>query len=319
MQRIFVEESSPKSKRTILVRHLFLAVCLFVLTSSAYAITCPAYPANVSVSLGSGAPPGEPQIQSVTSSASLVGGSTDVLCTYTVHVTPVYTPTGINPINLIRCPTFGLSLTILAPDNPPMPGFSPWAFGAPGTPEGSSSTKSAPQIVSSAFSMIFLNLDGRRASITSCKVINNGIFTFAMYSSTAAGDTCTASGGTVTCTAPPCPDNVPGSSMPAGVYNASTSQFGYVAEDTLIFNPNSTVPIEWPASMSAIKSAMGASFNSASFTLQCGSTNGPQCEQGAPNSPPAFVCVYDSPQFQYQSKPAKAQVTVQCSGSCGSL
>jgi hypothetical protein len=236
-----------------------------------------------------------------------------------VQVTPVYTPTGLNPINLIKCPTFGLSLTILAPDNPPMPGFSAWAFGAPGTAAGSSSTKSATQIVSAAFSRIFVDLDGRRASVTSCKVVNNGIFTFAMYSSTASGDTCTASGGAVTCTAPPCPDNVPGSSMPTGVYNPSSSQFGYDANDTLLFNSTSTAPIEWPASMSAIKSAMGASFNNASFILQCGSTNGPQCEQGAPNSPPAFVCVYDSPKFQYKGQPAKAQVTVQCSGSCGSL
>ena len=319
MQRIFVEESSQRSMRTILVRYFLFAVCLCLLTGSAHAgmITCPTYSAGVSVSLGA-TPPGEPQVVSVTPSASLIGGSTAVLCTYTVQITPVYTPTGLNPINLFRCPSFPLTMTILAPDNPPMAGFSAWAFGAPGTAEGSSSLQSSPQAVEAVFSRIFLHLDGRLASVTSCRVINNGIFTFAMYSTIAAGDMCTSSGGNITCTAPPppaCPNTVPGSNMPTGVYSSTSSKFGYQADDTIIFDANNGVPLENPASMSAIKSAMGASFNSASFILV-----NPQASSPGEGFPaPAFLCVYDSPQFEYMTQPAKAQVTVGCSGSCGSL
>jgi hypothetical protein len=250
--------------------------------------------------------------------ATLTGGGMAVLCTYTVQVMPVYTPTGLNPINLIRCPSFPLTMTILAPDNPPMAGFSAWAFGAPGTAEGSSPVQSGPQAVDAAFSRVFFHLDGRLASVTSCKVINGGIFTFAMYSTIATGDTCTSSGGTISCTAPPpppCPATVPGSNLPTGTYNPSSSQFGYVADDTIIFNADNAVHIDPPASMSAIKSAMGASFNSASFILVDPQSSSPG--EGFPA--PAFLCVYDSPQFEYMHQAAKAQVTIGCSGSCGSL
>ena len=40
-----------------------------------------------------------------------------------------------------------------------------------------------------------------------------------------------------------CLDTVPG--VPTGTYNPSTSQFGYDANDTLIFNAGNTAPIEW--------------------------------------------------------------------------
>jgi hypothetical protein len=103
--------------------------------------------------------------------------------------------------------------------------------------------------------------------------------------------------------------------MPTGVYNPNSSKFGYLADDTIIFNANNAIPIDPPSSMSTIKSAMGASFNSASFILV-----NPQASSPGEGFPaPAFLCVYDSPQFEYMRQPAKAQVTVGCSGSCGSL
>ena len=84
---------SPKRLQNFVVRHFLFAVCLCLLTASAYAgtINCPADPANITAALGSGAPPGEPKIQSVTVTASLTPGSTDVLCTYTVRMTPGFT------------------------------------------------------------------------------------------------------------------------------------------------------------------------------------------------------------------------------------
>lgn len=303
---------------------LCLGICLVALPGRAMPVSCPAYPANLSVSLGSGPPPGEPQVQSVNAAASLTGAGTAVLCTYTVQLTPVFIPTGLSPLNEIECPKEHLSLTILAPDNAPMAGFTPWAFGAPGTAEGATPRTSAIQTVTEAFSRVFFDLGGRRASYTSCKTINGGIFTFAIYSTIATGDTCTSSGGTVSCTAPPpppCPASVQGSSLPVGAYNAATSQFGYIPADTLLFNPASGAPIEWPASMNQIKTAMGSSFNGASFALFCGAGGADAaCEQGTPNSgAPGFSCVYDSPKFEFQGTAAQAQVTVSCSGSCGSL
>jgi hypothetical protein len=309
MQKIFAEENSLKTVRSKLIRHFLFAACLCLLAASAHAITitCPAYPGNIKSTIGTGTPPAEPIVLQVLVTPRV--GANALLCEYTVRVTGDYPP--VHPIS--SCPAHPLVLSLVAPDPAPATGFTKWAFGTPGTPEGSSSTVSAAQSIAPIYSMT--------GSTRNCQVPNQGVFYFQIYSDFPSGETCTVSGSSFTCTAPTpplCPPSLKGSKLPTANWSATSTAPGYYAYQSAILNHSNGIPIATQPSLSTIKSAMGgtAAFNAATFSVPNGTT-GEGTGGGLPSG--VISCSYDSPEFTYDGQPAVAQVTIACTTSCGSL
>jgi hypothetical protein len=122
----------------------------------------------------------------------------------------------------------------------------------------------------------------------------------------------------VPCTAPVvCPSSLKGSQIPTANWSASSTAPAYYAYQSAIFNSKNGAPIATEASRSTIESAMGTTaFNAATFTVPAGTSN-PGTGGGLPNG--VISCAYDSPGFTYHQQPAKAQVTIACTTTCGSL
>jgi len=316
-----------KFMRSMSARILFLTLCLCVLPATALAVSCPA---SLSVTLN---PANTNLLQSHSAgltAASITPGNADVVCSYTTHLLLLnYSPrvlsaatkaacdqagNNANPATCSVCPPFKATATIPSSTPAPPTGFSPWAFGSPGT--------SASDAFTPGFSGGVIRPSPKspvppEASVApNCKIPGNGVVAFAIYSGIPSGYSCTATGTTVTCTPPPppiCPATLKGSNIPTPVWTGPSIKFGYIAADTGILHTGNPTMIQFPASLSTIKGAIGTAYNNSIFTLTPGV--GPITTLGA-----GFVgCQYNSPDFQFHNQSAQAQLVIACSMSCGSL
>ena len=117
--------------------------------------------------------------------------------------------------------------------------------------------------------------------------------------------------GQFNCVLPACLQTLKGSHFPAAAFSPPGP--GYT-HNSAIINVANGQPVVGPASVSQVKSKMGAAaFNSATFTL----VGGPGSDSTLPAG--VITCSYDGPRFQSASKTLQATITVACTGSCGSL
>jgi hypothetical protein len=302
--------------RSILKCCSLFALALYAFTTAAYAgaINCPTYnsanpaPSDMVAIVGVFlSPPAEPVVQSVNVSGSVANGA--VLCTYTVQMTQNFTPSGSKI--LFTCPSYPLLLTMLEPYNPPMPGFTDWAFGPPGTPRANANSPdvSASQTVSAAFSTIKLP-PPLHGSFTSCKVVNNGVFTFAIYSTIPSGYSCTTAGPNVTCNPPDPPINCTASLNGSNITTTwptppNPGDFAYYPPQSATYK-NGVVNTQSP-SLGTMASTVEANSKWSSLVLANGCSGA-----GAPVG--VQYCIYHS--LPWDNNTSIAYVAVATTGAC---
>jgi hypothetical protein len=323
------ENSMRKFMRSMLPRTLLFAVCLCLLTGSARAISCPS---SLSVTLS---PTGADLLTSHSAgltAATVTPGNADIVCSYTAHLLFLhYGPRVLSattkancvaagdtadPATCSVCQPFAVNATIPASTPPPPTGFSPWAFGPPGTPDTHAFTPILAQLIGNPPPKS--NPPSGKALISSCNVSGNGNVGFAVYSGIPAGYSCTATGTIIHCTPPPpplCQPTLKGSKFPTANWSATSSAPGYYAYQSAILNRNNANVILSQPSLATVKNAIGtAAFNASTLTL---ATGGPGSDSNLPAG--VISCSYDTQQFVFDSQPAMAQITVNCTNSCGSL
>jgi hypothetical protein len=326
------ENSMRKFMRSMLARTLLFAVCLCLLPATAHAISCPA---TLSVTLS---PTNTDLLTSHSAgltAATVTPGNADLVCSYTAHLLFLhYGPRVLSattkaacvaagntadPATCSVCQPFAVNATIPASTPPPPTGFSPWAFGPPGTSDTHAFTPVLAQLIGNAPPKS--NPPSGKALISSCNVSGNGAVGFAVYSGIPAGYSCTATGTTIHCTPPPppiCQPTLKGSKFPTAIWSATSSAPGYYAYQSAILNRNNASVILTQPSLATVKNALGgtAAFNASTLTLPNGGFGG----SGGGGLPAGVVsCSYDTQPFEYDNQPAMAQITVACTNSCGSL
>jgi hypothetical protein len=251
-----------------------LALCAFTAAARAGPINCPDYnnnqldsPSTILAIVGTvHSNPILPEVLTVTSAASVAneGGTAAVVCTYTVQLTPKYLP----PSQFIGtvfgiCPSYPLFLAMTEPDSPPAAGFTAWAFSPSGPPSPISPVTSASQTVSAA---LLIRHSGRFTN-NSCEVVNGGVFTFTLISTSSQPDICTIDNGSVTCVSV-CPSSLSVSQISAlkpwpqpsyGYYSTGGDLFTL---NTGVLNGHDPMP-----SIAALTDALKADNSNPTFTL----------------------------------------------------
>ena len=163
-----------------------------LLPTGARAMSCPA---SLSVTLS---PTGADLITShnaTLTAATVTPGNADVVCSYTAHLLLLhYSPrvlsattkaacdlagNAANPATCSVCQPFAVNAAIPTSTPPPPTGFSPWAFGSPGTSDTHVFTPVLAQLIGNPPPKS--NPPSGKALISSCNVSGNGAVGFAVY------------------------------------------------------------------------------------------------------------------------------------------